>query len=177
MSDCPPGLLSAIGVPLAETVQEYSRRRQLQPPLDPAQKAVRRAVIGAAVLTACLWLSPLLWRNFGGAARGAWAFVAVAGLMALIAGLREARGAVPTNLLAAFWSASLLLAIAGLLLAGMFPADVTQGYIVRGLYVSGLAAAAVSFWVYSGLGQVVARRAIERQLRRQNAPMRPVRRH
>lgn len=178
-----PGLFSAIFVPFVDAANERSRQRQMmrrqsqQQPLAPAEKAVCRAVVGAGVLTACLWLSPVVLRNFGGLLCGAWAFIAVAGLVALIAGLQELRVIVPTNLLAAFFAASVLVGIAWLLLAGMFAADAMGGYIVRGLYVTGLAGAAVSFWIHSGFAQRSARREIERQLQRQNPPLRPVRRH
>ena len=182
MSEC-PGLLTAIFGPVADAVAEHSRRRQLlrqqqqQQPLSPAEKAVTRAVVGAVVLTACLWVSPLMARNFSAYAGGACAFVALAALVALIAGLKESRGAVPTDLLAAFWSACVILGFGWLLFAGMVPPDAAERYIVRGLYVAGLAGAAVAFWIYAGFGQGNALRKIERQLERENAPMRPVRRH
>jgi hypothetical protein len=172
-----PGLFSAMFVPFVDAANERSRQRRMmrqqqqQQPLAPDEKAVCRAVVGAGVLTACLWLSPVVVRNFGGWVCGAWAFIAVAGVVALIAGLREARMIVPQNLLAAFFAASVLLGIGWLLLAGMFPADATGGYIVRGLYVTGLAGAAVWFWIHSGFAQRSARREIERQLQRQNPPM------
>jgi hypothetical protein len=176
-----PGLFSAIAVPFMDAANERSRQRRMmrqqqqQQPLTPAESAVCRAVVGAGVLTGCLWLSPAVLRNFAGLVVGAWAFIAVAGFVALIAGLREARVIVPQNLLAAFFSASVVAGIAWLLFAGMFPADAMGGYIVRGLYVTGLAAAGVSFWIESGLAQRNALREIERQLQRQNAPMIPAR--
>ena len=173
-----PGLFSAILLPFVDAANERSRQRRMmrqQRQQQPAEKAVRRAVVGAGVLTGCLWLSPLMLQNFSGLLCGAWAFTAVAGLVALIAGLQEARALVPVNLLAAFWSASVLLGIGWLLLAGMVPADATGSTIVRGLYVTGLAAAGVSFWIHSGLAQRNAQREIERQLQRQNPPMIPAR--
>lgn len=175
MSDC-PGPLTAIFGPVAEAAAERSRRRAMQPPPGPDEKAVTRAVAGAVVLTACLWVSPLLRGNFSGLALGAWAFTALAGLMALMAGIRAARELVAQDALMAFWAASVFLVCGGLLLAGMVPADAEGRFIVRGLYVCGLAGAAVCLWIYSGLAQRHARREIERALARQNAPMRPARR-
>jgi hypothetical protein len=130
-----PGLFSAIFVPFVDAANERSRQRRMM------RQQQQQQPLTPAEQAMCR---------------------AVAGFVALIAGLRESRVIVPQNLLAAFFSASVLLGIAWLLLAGIFPADATGGYIVRGLYVTGLAAAAVSLWIQSGLAQGNALRTIQR---------------
>jgi hypothetical protein len=160
-----------------------------RPPLTPAQITLRRALAGAGVLTACLWLSPVMWRNFGGplwlsphdapvkvwGPLALWAFAALAGLVGLFVGLKEAGSSVAPNWLGAFFAASVLAGIGLLFLKQMFPADPLAGYIVRGLYIAGFAVVAVYFWIAAGFAAASARRAIERELRRRNRPLYPAR--
>jgi hypothetical protein len=158
-----------------------------RPPLTPAEKSLRHALFGAGTLAACLWLSPVMWRNFAGplwlsphnapvevwGPLAMWAFAALAGLVALLVGLKDAGASIAPNWLGAFWAASVLAGIGVLFLKQIFPADPLAGYIVRGVYVAGFAVAAVYFWIAAGFAAASARGAIEREQRRRNGPLYP----
>jgi hypothetical protein len=159
-----------------------------KPPPTPAEKALRRALYGAGFLAACLWLSPGVWRNLAvplwhvsdpslelWLPFGVWAFVTLAAAMSLYVGLMEAAGLVPANWMGAFWSISIMLGIAALWVKHILPAHEFDAYFVRGLYVSGLAVAAVYFFIASGLSAANARRVMLRQLRQRKVALQPAR--
>jgi hypothetical protein len=149
--------------------------------ITPAQKSLRRALAGAGVLAACLWLSPVILAVLQSPGGGGlwffvslWGFAAVMGLAALLVGLIEAGLSVVPNRLAAVWAAWGLIGI-GVLLVKFVPADAMAAYLVRALYVSGAAILAVYFWIASGCAAANARRVMRRQLKQRNVPLQPAR--
>jgi hypothetical protein len=154
------------------------RARQLRQQRNtPDRKSLRRALAGAGVLTVCLWLSRVVWGNFAGVSwlpLAVWGFVTIAGLWALLVGLREARFLVPPNWMAAFWAACGMVGIGALFLK-MVPADASAAYLVRGVYATAFAVVAVWFWIVSGLGLASARRTINRRLNARNVPLQAAR--
>jgi hypothetical protein len=164
------------------------RRRQLRQQRNtPARKSLRRALLGAGLLTACLWLSPVmfdlfkwslahpsheLW-GFVWPSLGVWGFFVLMGGFALRVGLKETPGRVPQNLMAAFWAACGMVGIGALFLK-IVPADASAAYLVRGLYAPGFAVLAVVFWIV-GLASGNAARRMRRLANRRNAALHPSR--
>src|SRR6516162_1735314 len=87
-----------------EAKRDRARQRRQQRN-TPDRKSLRRALVGAALLTVCLWLSPVmlnlyrwslahpsddLWQ-FVWPSLGLWGFALVMGFVGLLVGLREAR--------------------------------------------------------------------------------------
>lgn len=188
------GFISYFPAAIVPPLQQRFQQRQRQPrpqrpymPPTPAQKTLRRAWCGAAVLTACLWLSPVVWREFAGPLLRAlhdpplevwlpfalWAFAMLAGLAGLLVGLQEAGATLPRSWMGAFWSLSLLLAIGALFVWQVYPDDDLAGYAVRGVYVTAAVVAAVHLWIASGLAAASAERVIRRQLKQRNAVLHP----
>jgi len=169
------GPLSMIGVPIADAMREHHH----QPP-----DKMSVAVVGwvAAALAGWVYLGPafvggLLGVSGGGVeARAVWAGVGLP-LLCLLFGLYAAGG--QRDLAAAFGWLLLAVGWAALLWFEVYPDPRgLVGFLVKGVYCVSLAenlaramAAAQPFRGGSAL------RRMERQLRRQNAPMRPVRRH
>jgi hypothetical protein len=171
---------------------QRDRRRMQRQQITPAQKALRRALAGAGVLMACLWLSPFMFVIFRGlisyaasnglqgvppavwVTLGVWAFVTLAGLVGLLVGLQEAGLSAMPNRLGAFWAAWGLVGL-GVLLVKIVPADASAAYWMRGLYATVAAILAVYFFIASGLAAANARRVMRRQLRQRNVPLQPAR--
>jgi cation transport ATPase len=156
-------------------------RRMAKRPLSPAGKTLRRALLGAGLLTLCLWLSrvmlvllrspdPAIWLPLA-----VWGFAVLAGAFALRVGLKEAPERVPQNPMGAFWAAWVLVGIA-VLWVKIVPLDAAAAYLVRGLYATGFAVVAVYFWIASGLAAGSAKRRIRRLANARNAPLRAARR-
>jgi hypothetical protein len=166
------GPLSGIGVPIAEALREY----RAQP---PSKKSVAGVGFGAAVLAEWVYLGPAfdgrLLGISGVLADEVWVAVAVVPLLWVIFTLRLARGqrdmasALGWSLLAAGWAA--------LLWWHMYPdprAAPFLAFLLKGFYWAGLAANLARVVAALQLfGGGSALRAMNRQLRRHNAPLRP----
>jgi hypothetical protein len=171
---------------------QRDRRRMQRQQVNPARKSLCRALAGAGVLMASLWLSPFIFEIFRGLVSyvasnglqdvppaawvplGVWAFVTLSGLVALLVGLREASLSVVPNRLAAFWAAWGLVGL-GWLLVEIVPANAAGAYWMRGLYATVAAILAVYFFIASGLAAANARRVMRRQLKQRNVPLQPAR--
>jgi hypothetical protein len=146
----------------------------LTPPRD--ELSLNRALRGACVVTGSLWLSPVVFNSGFTLALAAWGAAMFLGLLYVGAGFREARVMVPPSLIGGFWSCAAMLGIAALwFYLGAVPDDPVWAYVVRGVYVTGLAVIAIYFWIVSGLGVRSALRVMNRQMRRRNAPLRAAR--
>jgi len=170
MSGSSPGPLSAIGVSIADSIAAHAR-------LPPDQKNQRYVSISAAAVGWCAYLAPDAfalagdWQTFG-----LWAGGSAIALLSTAAAFKAASGV--RSWLTMLWRALLAATCLWLLWKRVYP-DPREvvGFLVKGLYVGWLCANLARFLLAAGLWQGNALRTIERQLRRQNAPLRPVRRH
>jgi hypothetical protein len=194
MSD-PRGSLfgSLIGEPLRDYVEKgriqkaqkqqaadrREARRMAKPPLSPAGKTLRRALLGAGLLTLCLWLSPVMlamarmpdtfWPPLA-----VWGFAVLAGAFALRVGLKQAPDRVPQNPMGAFWAAWVLVGIGVLWVKIVLP-DAAAAYLVHGVLTTVASVVAVYFQIASGIAGN-AKRRIRRLANARNAPLRASRR-
>lgn len=137
------GPLSAIGVPIAESIAEHQR-------LPPYEKNVARATLGAGLLTWCGYLAAAFGdgaRQFSDVVLWVWAGCALLGLLWLAVGLRNARG--PREMMAAFWSGAVVAVCGWLLWHEAYPSGwgPLGAFILKGCYLAMLTSCAVRFWL------------------------------
>jgi hypothetical protein len=161
------GMFSALGLPIVDAIEEHRR-------LPPDQKYQRVVSMSAAALGWCAYLAPL-GLSGDGVLFGLWAGGGAIALLSLIAAFKAGAGL--RSPLAMLWRALLAAACVWLLWNQVYPDPrEAAGFLLKGLYIGWLCANAARFLLAAGLWQRDALREIQKELQRQNAGLRPVRR-
>jgi len=151
----PPGLLSATLGPVFEGFHKHSA-------LPREQKAVARAMHGAATVVACIYTAA----TFGMSAfPKPWPAVLVGvagfGLLLLVAGLRGTRGQ-PRDMMAAFWS--LALPAGGWWAMQKWLPGLWYDAYGRGICITILGAAAIRFFIATKGAGANAQKIVSQQI-------------
>jgi len=161
------GPLSVIGAAAGEAITAHSS-------LTPDQKTAHYVSYSAGALGWCFYLAPRAFADT--TSTMIWAAVGTVALLSLIAALRAASG--QRSPLAMLWRLLFGGGCAALLWYRVYPDwGAAAVFLLKGCYIGWLAMNAARFVLATGLGQGNARRIIERELRRQNAPLRRARPH